>query len=540
MYRSIFSNLMSFKAEQDTGNIEYKLFLDPSEQRMEELITQMLFRLFEGNGDAIYIIGVTDDGAPQGIAQQQMEESLQILYTMAEQAGAKARVLRTRSGEMEGSVITELLIRRIKDSNEIPVDIQVVSIGNVDAGKSTLIGVIDSGIYDDGRGLARTRVFRYKHEIESGRTSSVAAITIGFDIDGNVLNADPLRTPTEIELLERASKTLSFYDLAGHEKYLKTTIYGLTGLNPGFAMLIVAANQGVLPMTREHIGLVVALKIPFFVVLTKIDMTPPERTKRTIEELKKVLKIPGVSRVPLTVKTEDDVIIAAQNIKGAVVTPIFRVSAVTGEGMEELKGFLNLLPPRSEQKYQDLEFGAYITEIFNVTGVGTVVAARVFSGSLKTNENTQLGPFEGGKYQKVRVKSIHYKRVPTDRVRTGQNATFALHNVRTEKLRKGMVLLGTDHSLDATIKFRGEVYVLFHSTTIRNGYAPVIHAQSIQQTARMLQIGTEKKILRTGDRAEVTFEFMYRPEHIYVGQRFIFREGKTKGIGTITKVYPLD
>ena len=85
-----------------------------------------------------------------------------------------------------------------------------------------------------------------------------------FDEDGLIVNQDKIHPPTDIELLERSVKTISFHDLAGHERYLKTTIFGLTGLIPNFALLVVSANQGVLQMTKEHLGLVVALKIPLF------------------------------------------------------------------------------------------------------------------------------------------------------------------------------------------------------------------------------------------------------------------------------------
>ncbi|MHA2172766.1 MAG: EF-Tu C-terminal domain-related protein, partial [Candidatus Kariarchaeaceae archaeon] len=79
-----------------------------------------------------------------------------------------------------------------------------------------------------------------------------------------------------------------------------------------------------------------------------------------------------------------------------------------------------------------------------------------------------------------------------------------------------------------------EIYVLYHSTTIRPGYSPVIHCRSIRQSARMENF--EPKLLRTGDRATVRFRFLYRPEHIRIGQRIVFREGRTKGIGIVTNL----
>ena len=74
-------------------------------------------------------------------------------------------------------------------------------------------------------------------------------------------------------------------DLCGHEKYLKTTMFGLSGLYPQYSMLVVGANMGVSRMTKEHIGIAISLKIPIFVVVTKIDLTPENVYQETISTL---------------------------------------------------------------------------------------------------------------------------------------------------------------------------------------------------------------------------------------------------------------
>jgi len=524
-------------SESEEGNIEYKFTLNGKlehPERLEELASQMRYRLYEGQGEAYYYLGVEDDGNPRGITAEELDASKLILNKVAEIAGARTMILRESEGN--DGIIAEVLVRADKNPNELPMDIRIASVGNVDAGKSTLIGVLLKGELDDGRGSARSSVFRYLHELESGRTSSVSTTILGFSQDGDIVNHDKIFPPNDIELLERSVKTLSFQDLAGHEKYLKTTIYGLTGLGPDFAMLIVSANQGVLQMTKEHLGLVVALKIPFFVIMTKIDITPEPRWERTIQEVKKILKIPGVSKIPMQVQSPDDAVVAALNINQNNVVPIFNISAVTGEGIDYLTQFLQLLKPgRRIQEEQDPQFRAYVDDIFSVSGVGTVVAAMVYSGKLEENDFIHLGPFDSGSFRKVRVKSIHYKRVPTQHVSSGQSATFALAKVKKENVRKGMVMLGTKEQVGAVYEFEAQIYVLYHSTTIKVGYTPVIHVRSIRQSAEMLAI--DQSLIRTGDRATVRFRFKYRPEHIRLGQRIVFREGRTKGIGLITKIY---
>lgn len=88
-------------------------------------------------------------------------------------------------------------------------------------------------------------------------------------------------------------------DLCGHEKYLKTTINGLTGLAPDFSCVVVGANMGLSKMTREHIGLCLFLKIPFFVIITKIDLAPQNKFEETLNEIKKILKSRLLNRYPI-------------------------------------------------------------------------------------------------------------------------------------------------------------------------------------------------------------------------------------------------
>lgn len=115
----------------------------------------------------------------------------------------------------------------------------VAVVGNVDAGKSTLLGVLTHGELDNGRGHARQRLFRHKHEMESGRTSSVGNDILGFDSVGKVVNKIDHGTLDWVKIVEKSAKVITFIDLAGHERYLKTTVFGMTGHAPDFGMLMV-------------------------------------------------------------------------------------------------------------------------------------------------------------------------------------------------------------------------------------------------------------------------------------------------------------
>jgi GTPase len=102
------------------------------------------------------------------------------------------------------------------------------------------------GELDNGRGRARLNLFRHLHEVQSGRTSSISLDFVGFDCDGRVLN---YAMHTIEEICDKSTKLVTLIDLAGHQKYMRTTCFGLTGYKPHCIMLCVAANMGTLVET---------------------------------------------------------------------------------------------------------------------------------------------------------------------------------------------------------------------------------------------------------------------------------------------------
>ena len=107
---------------------------------------------------------------------------------------------------------------------------------------------------------------------------------------------------------------MTFLDLCGHEKYLKTTMFGLVGLYPDYGMIVVGANMGVSRMTWEHLGIALALKIPFYIVITKVDISPPEIMEKTYDNLIKIIRFPSVDKLPILVDNETDIDKLAEGI----------------------------------------------------------------------------------------------------------------------------------------------------------------------------------------------------------------------------------
>ncbi|KAJ1962482.1 hypothetical protein GGI12_002627 [Dipsacomyces acuminosporus] len=480
-------------------------------------------------------------------------------------AAAKAANASGNTSNVQGRKVY-YLIRRKPASVEEMLEVRVAVAGNVDAGKSTMLGVLTQGQLDDGRGKARVALFRHKHEIESGRTSSVGMEILGFDSKSGdpVRHTDAHRKVGWDAVCNRSSKLISFLDLAGHEKYLKTTVFGMAGGSPDFVMLMVAANAGLTGMAKEHLGLALALGVPVFVVITKIDMCPPNVLDSTLKQLTKVLRSSGCRKLPIAVRDHESVVSTAARFVNQRICPVFQVSNVTGEGVDYLQTFLNVLPlnhnydsgtdaaadtslvaagREAARKPKDT-FRFEISEIFTVPFVGTVVSGVVGRGKIKAGDTVWLGPDFSGHFTPTVVKSIQRKRVDVNVAYAGQSASFGLKKIKRTQVRKGMVMLGKtdDQEPFASRTFEAEVVILYHSTTIASRYQAMLHCGSVRQTARVLAISraegeSANETLRTGDRAHVVFQFIRNPEYLLPGTRLLFREGRTKGVGKVTRIF---
>ena len=380
--------------------------------------------------------------------------------------------------------VAEILVRKVPDDRQC-IDLRVCILGSADVGKSTLLGVLTQGQLDNGRGRARLNMFRHLHEIQTGRTSSISHEILGFDSEGTPV--DYSNHSTAEEICENATKLLTFIDLAGHQRYLRTTLSGLTGYSPHYVMLVISANSGLVTMTKEHIGNVlfvrsfksrlkvkhiiycligyaIALEVPFFIIMTKVDITPKPKLQATLESLKKFLANVGSKKVPLVVKNSDDLLNAVSNTPKENVVPIFCVSSVSGSGLKEVRRFLHLLPPvaglKEQEKLEQSNPEFQVDEIFDVPSVGTVVGGLVSQGIITEGMTLNFGPFEDGSFKPVVVTSIKRNRAPCRLVRATQSAALAI-DVPVNHVRRGMVLVDTRaDAIMATMLFRVCTFIL--------------------------------------------------------------------------------
>ncbi|KAL6425067.1 hypothetical protein ACFW04_009401 [Cataglyphis niger] len=547
--------------EPEQGNIEYKLkLINPSSQRFEHLVTQMKWRLREGHGEAIYQIGVEDNGKLAGLTKEEMKASLKTLKDMASRLGANIRILRERAItsstnktltsqnrnnniNKEEKKVAEVLVKKLrKDDREDQdsiVDLRLAVIGAQDAGKSTLLGVLTQGELDNGRGRARLNMLRHLHEIKTGRTSSISHEIIGFDSTGHILNYAEMATAEEI--CEHASKVVTFIDLAGHRKYLRTTVLGLTGYSPHHVMLVVAPPLN--EASQEHMVLCLALKLPFFIVVNKIDLGFCDMSE-TLIQLENAMMTLGYPKQLVLFSNND---IPSWDYTSDVI-PVFSVSCVTGEGLEGLTAFIkNLAPYEMNSIDSDSESCLFqIDETFRVAGLTQpVLGGLLVKGAIAPGTRLLVGPLPDGEFSPVRVVSLHRNKAPCCLVRASQSASLTLapptnRSPPLPHLRPGMVLVSPRDRPHATLFFQATVLILYHATAIFPGFQTTVHVGNVRQTCVIEGIMDAKdRGLQTNDTASVLFRFVSHPEYLHVSMQLLFREGRTKGIGTITQIFPL-
>lgn len=462
-------------------------------------------------------------------------------------------------------------------------NIRVAVLGNVDAGKSTLIGTLTTSSLDDGRGKCRTSIMRHRHEIESGRTSTVTTHLLGFQSSGErIAGRDTIRGNTrksEDVIARESDRIITLMDLAGHEKYFKSTIHGVSSGMADYGMIVVNSRHPPTHMTQHHLHLCCSFGIPVIIVFTKIDNCPEHAFQHSKKEITKLLRAPDVHKQPFQIKESTDIATCIGKLQ--FLAPLIDISCVTGEGLDLLSQLLFSLPRRRKHESKvNRNFEFYVEDIFNVPGVGSVTSGFVNAGeftisSINNNNQVFVGPLDDGKFLKTFVKSAHIARIPTMHVTSGQNACLALSlNKDTRKLlRRGMVI--SDVIPAATRVFDAEICVLKgEGTTIRKSYQAYVHILNVRQSAfaRHIELvntntktasngdakpiisnynlgatiddddetGETTIVLRPGCRAKVQFEFAKRPEYIRPGMRMLFRDGRVRGVGIVTGIHTVE
>ena len=249
--------------------------------------------------------------------------------------------------------------------------------------------------------------------IDHGKTSLIKRLT-GRDTDRL---PEEIKRGISIELgyayVPVGADTLGFVDVPGHERFVHTMLAGATGID--FALLVVAADDGVMPQTDEHLEILMLLGLQSgAIALTKIDAVPDER----VDEV----------RQQLAARTADT---------AAADWPVFPVSSLSGDGVDALKTHLLHAAEGHARRASDGYFRMAVDRCFTLSGVGTVVTGTVHAGALQVGESVSIVPTAHGALT-ARVRSIHAQDQPNSIGVAGQRCALNLVGLEKAQIERGM------------------------------------------------------------------------------------------------------
>ena len=383
--------------------------------------------------------------------------------------------------------------------------VNIGTIGHIDHGKTTLTAAISRVLHDKLPDLNEASAFdtidKAPEEKQRGITISIAHIEY-----------------------QTESRHYAHVDCPGHADYVKNMITGAAQMDG--AILVVAATDGPMPQTKEHVLLARQVGVPYIVVaLNKADMVDDEEIMELVEmevrELLSSYEFPG-----------DDV-------------PVVKVSALKalegdakwGESIMELMTAVDEYIPEPERDL-DKPFMMPVEDVFTITGRGTVVTGRIERGILKVNEEVEIVGIREEKTTTT-VTGIEMFRKLLDEGRAGENVGLLLRGTKREDVERGQVICKPG-SITPHTEFEAQVYILSKEeggrhTPFYDSYRPQFYFRTTDVTGVVsLPEGTE--MVMPGDNTDMKVELI-QPIAMEEGLKFNIREGgRTVGAGRVTKI----
>ena len=492
-----------YDIEYDYGNVEYKLKLcDVNVQRIQELTTQMKFRLGEGRGECYYEIGVEDNGNTLGISKEELEISLSVINTIAINLKCKAKITKLVQGK-EG-LIAEMYIKKQEDNYINKIEITIGVIGEEGTGKSTLIGVLINGTLDNGRGLARTNVFRHKHEILCGKTSSFSHQILGFDEKGELTNYGDLMRPSLSQIVSKSTKIINFYDMAGSPKtFNRTTVSALSNEYLDYLLFVISAKEPITKVTENLLRFIFNVDLPVITIISKIDLISDEELKKVVKTYKETINKLNLElnkqKIPLVMRDNDDVALFSSNMDEKEILVTFLVSSLTWEGgLTLFKNFLGVLPDLNKtsdkQKQKELELEKMEFDVHEIIykESNVILVGIVSSGKLRIKSKCFLGPDINRNFKIVEVCDIHCKKVNVPYSYKGQYCSVSIKsigNINTltrDNVKKGMSLLDIRNTPIASRLFEIEIWTIDDTTkSFKRSYQPILNIKHVRQGVKI-------------------------------------------------------
>ncbi len=380
--------------------------------------------------------------------------------------------------------------------------VNIGTIGHVDHGKTSLTAAITKVLAEGGKAK-----YRDYASIDNTPEEKARGITINS---------------THVEY-ETENRHYAHVDCPGHADYVKNMITGAAQMDG--AILVVAATDGAMPQTKEHILLAHQVGVPSIVVfLNKMDMigAGDEELVDLVEmELQELLEAKGYHNTPI--------------IRGSALRALEGNPDYVNSIRELMRVVDEKIPTPTREV--DKPFLMPVEDVFSISGRGTVATGRVERGIVRVNDKLQLVGIRPTK-DTVAIGLEMFNKI-LDEARAGENVGILLRSVEKKDIERGMVL-AAPNACKPHMKFKGAIYVLTKEEGGRHkpfftGYRPQFYFRTTDVTGTVtLPEGVE--MVMPGDNVEITGELLH-PIAMEEGMRFAIREGgKTIGAGTVSKI----
>ncbi|WP_353684206.1 elongation factor Tu [Thermodesulfovibrio sp. 3907-1M] len=385
--------------------------------------------------------------------------------------------------------------------------VNVGTIGHIDHGKTTLTAAITK--YLELKGLAQYRSY---DQIDNAPEEKARGITI------NTAHVE----------YETDKRHYAHVDCPGHADYIKNMITGAAQMDG--SILVVAANDGPMPQTREHILLARQVGVPYIVVfMNKTDMVDDPELLDLVElEVRELLSKYGFPG--------DEIPIIRGSALRALESSSRDPNAAEYKPIQELLDALDNYIPEPERPI-DKPFLMPIEDVFSISGRGTVVTGRVERGIIKVGDEVEIVGLR--ETRKTVATGVEMFRKILDEGRAGDNIGVLLRGIGKDEVERGMVL-AKPGSITPHTKFKAEVYVLTKEeggrhTPFFNGYRPQFYFRTTDVTG-VIKLPEGVEMVMPGDNVNLTVELI-APIAMEEGLRFAIREGgRTVGAGVVTEV----
>ncbi|HWT55569.1 MAG TPA: elongation factor Tu [Candidatus Microsaccharimonas sp.] len=381
--------------------------------------------------------------------------------------------------------------------------VNVGTMGHVDHGKTTLTAAITHVLAK--RLPSKVNVPKNYDEIDNAPEEKARGITIA----------------TSHQEYESEKRHYAHVDMPGHADYVKNMITGAAQIDG--AILVVGANDGPLPQTREHVLLAKQVGVPSILVfMNKMDLADPDLVELVEEEIRDLLEKNGFDRdCPI--------------IKGSA-TKALDGDVASEDAIMELVAALDSYVPEPKREL-DKPFLMPIEDVFSIKGRGTVATGRVEAGIVKVGEEVEIVGIRPT--SKTTVTGVEMFKKNLDQGQAGDNVGILLRGVERDDIERGQVL-AKPGSVNPHTEFDAEVYILTKEeggrhTPFFKGYKPQFYFRTTDVTGEV-ELPADKEMVMPGD--TITFKVkLLAPIAMEQGLRFAIREGgRTVGAGVVTKI----